>query len=279
MPERRHREQRSPGDFAPILSGEDPPLIVGGQAVNIWAELYARKLPTLEPFAPFTSADADIYGSRALAETLAQCAGWECRPVQERDSVSVAILSKPSSEGEAPLTIEVLQEVNGLTMADLNLNTVVELAPGERYRIPPPMVLLKAKLYNLVSLANLDRPQDLKHTRMLWQIVPERLNELLAENRAGNITTANLVGAIDYATQVVHAGFAGNAIRAYGFDPRDLIPQGLLHARGNEVRSAVQRYFEGLPTLASYRSTSAEKLSVSTKPSDPRAKRSTGYAP
>ena len=66
MPERRHREQRSPGDFAPILSGEDLPLIVGGQAVNIWAELYARKLPALEAFAPFTSADADIFGSRAL---------------------------------------------------------------------------------------------------------------------------------------------------------------------------------------------------------------------
>lgn len=279
MPERRQREQRSPGDFAPILSGEDPPLIVGGQAVNIWAELYARKLPALEIFAPFTSADADIYGSRALAETLARRAGWEYHAVQEKDSVAVAILTKTSPVGQAPLTIEVLREVNGLTAADLNLNTMVELGPGERYRIPPPLVLLKAKLYNLVSLANLNRPQDLKHTRMLMQIVPQRFNELLAEQRRGKVTMENLVGSIQYARQVVHAGASGNAAISHHLDFRQLIPVSLIHGP-TALQAALQGFFDGLPDFPS---TGGRKLpegpSVKTTPATHRAKTSRRIRP
>jgi len=34
-------DQRRAGDFADILASPERPLIVGGQAVNIWAEHYA----------------------------------------------------------------------------------------------------------------------------------------------------------------------------------------------------------------------------------------------
>ena len=104
--------------------------------------------------------------------------------------------------------------MNGLTAADLSLDTTVELASGERYRTASPLVLLKAKLYNLASLANLDRPQDVKHTRMLLHIVPQYFNELYAEQRAGKITMGNLVGAIRYARDVVQAGSARNVSAA-----------------------------------------------------------------
>lgn len=241
MPEGSPRTERSPAEFADVLSSQELPLIVGGQAINIWASLYAAKAPELNAFVPFTSGDADIYGTRALAETLALRAGWKFQPVDERESGVVAILTKPAQPGQSPLTIEVLSEVNGLTAADLSLDTTVELASGERYRAPSPLVLLKAKLYNLASLANLDRPQDAKHARMLFHIVPQYFTELHVEQRAGKITMGNLVGAIRYGCDVVHAAFARNVARQHGLDFRQLIPPSFGFAPA-EIQQAVREF-------------------------------------
>lgn len=242
-------EQRQPAAFSQILGGHELPLIVGGQAVNIWAEIYVAQEPSLERFQPFTSRDADIFGTRALAASLAQRAGWECHFPQERDSVCVAILSKTITAGQAPLTIEVLGEVNGLTEADLGMTAIIELGQGKQYRIPSPIVLLKAKLYNLVSLANLDRPQDIKHTRMLLRIVPQYLNELAAEQRAGTVTEANLIGAIRYTASVVHSTVAKSAGRIHSLNYRPVFPLSL-SIGSSAISAAVADGLAGLPPVA-----------------------------
>lgn len=238
-------EQRQPAAFSQILGDQALPLIVGGQAVNIWAEIYVAQEPSLERFQPFTSRDADIYGTRDLAASLAQRAGWECHFPKERDSVCVAILSKASA-GQSPLTIEVLGEVNGLTEADLGMTAIIELGPGKKYRIPSPIVLLKAKLYNLVSLANLDRPQDIKHTRMLLRIVPQYLNELAAEQRAGAVTEANLIGAIRYTASVIHSTVAASAGRIHSLNFRSVFHRSL-SVGSSVISAAVAAGLAGLP--------------------------------
>jgi hypothetical protein len=247
MSERRSDDQRSPDEFAPILASVEQPLVVGGQAVNIWAELYAPAVPALTELAPFTSKDADIYGTRALAETLAHRAGWELKTVTERNSVAIAILTK-KIDGPNPLVIEVLGEINGLTADDLNKDEIVTLAAGRTYRIPAPVVLLKAKLYNLASLVGLDRPQDLRQARMLMLIVPQYFNELYAEQRAGEITLENLIGAIRYCRDVVHSGVAGNVSRAHRLDFRQLLPRSFGFASA-EIQAAVREFLEGRPDI------------------------------
>lgn len=220
--------ERTPADFAEILSGPELPLIVGGQAVNLWAELYAAEVPALDDFKPFVSKDADIYGTRALAEQLARRSGWECIFDARKAPIIAAILRKPAATvGEAAFTIEVLNEVNGLTAADLAAGTVVELGGTDRYRIPPPTVLLKAKLYNLASLFYSERPQDLKHSRMLCVMVPHFLNELLAESKAGRVDEATFVAAVRYTADVATAGYAGNAARSHGLALDRLFPRSL----------------------------------------------------
>lgn len=217
--------ERQPADFAEVLGGPELPLIVGGQAVNVWAHLYATAVPQLDDFVPFVSKDADIYGTRALAETLARRSGWEIIFDARKALVIAAILRKPDAEGAA-LTVEVLREVNGLTETDLALDTIVEFA-AQRYRIPPPPVLLKAKLYNLASLFFTERPQDLKHSRMLCAMVPHYLAELLAESRAGRVDEATFVAAVRYTADVITAGFAGNAARSHGLALDRIVPRPL----------------------------------------------------
>jgi hypothetical protein len=247
MTERRSVEQRSAHEFAPILASVEQPLVVGGQAVNIWAELYAPAIPALTELAPFTSKDADIYGTRALAETLARRAGWNIKTVSERNSVAIAILTK-NTDGPDPLVIEVLSEINGLTADDLKKDEIVTLAAGRTYRIPAPTVLLKAKLYNLASLVAFDRPQDLRQTRMLMLIVPQYLNELYVEQRAGKTTMENLLGAIRYGRDIVHSGVAGNVSRSHRLDFRQLLPDSFEFA-GAEIQTAVREFLEGLPDV------------------------------
>lgn len=171
------------------------------------------------------SKDADIYGTRALAEQLALRAGWEMSFEPRRDSVVSAILRHDRMTGEHPLTIEVLSQVNGLTEADLAASTVIEIGGGrERYRVPAPTVLLKAKLYNLASLVFTDRPQDLKHVRMLCEIVPHYLNELQVEYRAGRVAESTLASAVNYMAEVILSGYAGNAANTRGIDLACVIP-------------------------------------------------------
>lgn len=247
MSERRW-DERSPDAFAPILASVEQPLVVGGQAVNIWADLYAPTVPALTELAPFTSKDADIYGTRALAETLAHRAGWQLQIVAERDSIAVAILTKEAVD-RPPLVVEVLREINGLTADDLDKDESITLAPGRTYRIPAPTVLLKAKLYNLASLVGVDRPQDLRQTRMLLHIVPRYFEELHAEQRAGKLTLENLIGAIRYCRHVVHSGVAGNVARSHRLDFRPLVPPSFGFAAA-EIQSAVREFREGLPNIS-----------------------------
>jgi hypothetical protein len=101
----------------------------------------------------------------------------------------------------------------------LSASTVIEIGDGiERYRIPAPTVLLKAKLYNLASLVFTERPQDLKHARMLCEIVPHYLNELHAEFRAGRVLETTFVKAVHYTANVITSGYASNAANPRGLD-------------------------------------------------------------
>lgn len=233
--------EHEPSAFAEILGAPELPLIVGGQAVNTWAYFYVTAVPGLKEYAPFVSKDADIYGTRALARDLAHRAGWECIFDEKRAPVVAAILRKtPAREDEPPLIIEVLSEVNGLTAADLALDTIVDFE-GARYRIPAPPILLKAKLYNLASLVFSERPQDLKHVRMLCEIVPHYLNELAAEFRAGRVSESLSVAAVSYTADVITSGYAGNAANPRGIDLSGVIPASLWLAGLPSLRPILER--------------------------------------
>lgn len=138
-----------PAAFQVVLTDPARPLIVGGQAVNLWAEIYVTTEPALRAFEPFTSKDADIHGDRELAEVLHRRTGWDCRFFGEPRQSAVALLTKPADATSPLLKVEVLRTVYGISADDLGRNLERQLRPGEIYRIPDPFVLLKAKLANV----------------------------------------------------------------------------------------------------------------------------------
>ncbi len=70
-------------DVKPILSRleriADSVVLVGGQAVNFWAELYAPRVPAIDGEAPFTSKDIDFCGDVRAVRICADRLGGTSR--------------------------------------------------------------------------------------------------------------------------------------------------------------------------------------------------------
>lgn len=215
-----------PAAFSAVLTDPAHPLIVGGQAVNLWAEIYVPTEPELHQFEPFTSKDADIHGNRELAEILHRHSGWTCRFFDEPRQSAVAILTKSAAAGPE-LKVEVLRTVFGIGLDDLNRNQVREIRPGENYRIPAPLVLLKAKLANVARLSVEKRPQDLKHARMLLPICRAYFLEMHAAIGRPDMSERNFLGAVAYATEIITSRDAQTAVSRHGLDLAAIFPRTL----------------------------------------------------
>ncbi len=241
-------ELHRPAAFAAVLTDAAQPLIVGGQAVNLWAELYSSTEGDLRSFEPFTSKDADIHGNRELAEVLHRRTGWTCKFFDEPRQSAVALLAKPAASDDSALVVEVLRTVYGINADDLSRNLVREMRPGENYRLPDPFVLLKAKLANVAHLSSEKRPQDLKHARMLLPISRAYLLEMHSAIGRPDMTERNFLGAIAYATDVIRSSDARIVTQRHGLDLGSIFPRSLAASPHEKVqRFAVQQ----LPRLLS----------------------------
>ena len=166
---------RTPDDFSQYLATKEPLLLVGGQAVNLWA-LYYHKV-TID-LAPFVSRDIDILGRRETLKEIAQLAGLKPNYFKLKPPSNEVGYIMPNDTDDTPMLIEVLRWVNGATMEDLEANAVT-FKIGEQdiaVRVPAPIVLLQAKLSNVATI-NQDGRQDRKHVQILHRVIPEYLKD------------------------------------------------------------------------------------------------------
>lgn len=158
-------EPRPPEDFAPLLATKAPVLLVGGQAVNLWALYYESRTVAL---APFVSRDVDVLGDRATLEALGKLAGakpqfFPVKPPSNEIGVVIA-----TDHNGLPLLIGVLPYVHGVTNEELR-EPVYTMAVGKTHvQVPGPIALLQAKIANVADLTQTGR-QDRRHVLILTQ--------------------------------------------------------------------------------------------------------------
>ena len=103
MPLPSEAAPRPPDDFARLLATKEPVLLVGGQAVNLWALYYEARTAEL---APFVSRDVDVLGDRATLEELAKLAGTKPQIFPMRPPTNeVGVVIAKDAEGEPLLEI------------------------------------------------------------------------------------------------------------------------------------------------------------------------------
>ncbi len=188
-------QQLDPGEFDEVLLTLTSLPIIGGQAVNLWARLYRPRTNGLEEFHPFLSKDADLFGERASIESHPLPPGWKVQYYGIPRQMAVALITKDLPDGEQ-LRIEVLRSVYGLGPRDLANTLLVEVSPGRSYRLPSPIILLKAKIANTHDLVKKERPQDLKHVRMLVIICAHYLRDLHASVLAAATPERTLINTL-----------------------------------------------------------------------------------
>ncbi len=98
-------KQFSPAELIRVLEAAtkvDGVFIVGGQAANIWARMFAKRNENLGKYGPFTSKDIDFYGTAEDAKKLADLIG--------------ATVKRPSIGDSTPNSAKVTASIEGIEL-------------------------------------------------------------------------------------------------------------------------------------------------------------------
>ncbi len=192
-------EPRPPADFSGFLATKKPVLLVGGQAVNLWALYYEAHTVDL---APFVSRDVDVLGDRETLAALGQVAGAKPQffPVKPPTNEVGVVIAKDSNG--FPVLIEVLRYVHGVSNEELR-EPVYTLALGEvTVQVSSPIALLQGKIANVADIAQSGR-QDGRHVLILAQLIPAYLRDLQQAVVAGGMSERQLIEYLERLLAVV----------------------------------------------------------------------------
>jgi hypothetical protein len=163
-------------------------ILVGGQAINIWANYYASRVPGLTEYLPFSSEDLDFYGGKVEAIACQKILGGTINLNRDFDpSPNTGVLILPTED--RPLRVDFLGSVFGIGDIELSQSAIVfegqQQLAGVRVKILNPMLCLEGKLKAAIGLPQEGR-QDLKHLQMSLLFVKEYIKDtIIADVRQG----------------------------------------------------------------------------------------------
>lgn len=169
-------------DLAGILSLSDNAFIVGGQALNLWAERYSY-IDQLQAYGPYTSKDIDYFGQRKAAEKLAEALGGSVA-IPDADDYTPQTAIVHANIDDIPIEIDFLWHVKGVDDVKLKKQAVqiqmeVRLPNGTAELHVPimhPFHCMQSRLANVVELG---RRTDLALNQL--EASPIVLREFLLE--------------------------------------------------------------------------------------------------
>lgn len=137
-------------------------MLVGGQAVNFWAEVYRDRAPdALEPLAPFLSKDCDLhFRTRHEPEQLAQIVGWR---FVATEGVGQVLGRLYRTDGAM---IEILAGIRTAVSSQIIGEAVDRNFGDASIRVLNPASMLREKV-SLATEANQTGRQDAKHVQIL----------------------------------------------------------------------------------------------------------------
>lgn len=171
-----------------ILSLEDHAFLVGGQALNLWAERYSSA-PELELYGPYTSKDIDYFGHRDAAKKLADALHGEVAYPTPDDMTPHTAIVTADVAGQH-LIIDFIGAVLGVQPNRLEKRALEITAPikidGETgtllIPVMHPLHCFQSRISNRITLR---RSDDLAERQLQASVyvVREYLRERLKENQ------------------------------------------------------------------------------------------------
>lgn len=210
-------QQSEARDFGEILSQSihgSQPLVVGGHAINIWAQVYKERIQSELEHAellPLTSKDLDLYGTRELLEQLRARFGGSVILGEARSPVIGQLEMILNGKQR---TIEVLRSVRGMSSDDLENGWLPVVFEGYSARVPLPTCLLKAKMANATQIDQTDR-NYIRHVRILILVIREHLIEVLRLAETEKIESRLAIGMLEETRELVLSGDAERCLERY----------------------------------------------------------------
>jgi hypothetical protein len=189
-----------------------PPIDVGGQAVNIWAERYCDTEPQLKAFLPFISKDLDLLGDTMDLHQIAAATRFT-KVTARREPIipSAGYLEMPLRTGGL-VKVEILKRMYGVTTEEARETALTIDLWGLPVRVIHPITLLTAKLQAAVHLPQ-DKPgqerQDVRHLQIMILCVRGFLREQIAETEAGKLAARQCLDLHEKVLKVLGSYAAG----------------------------------------------------------------------
>jgi hypothetical protein len=160
-----------------------PYVLIGGQAVNYWAEHYLPADPDLKKLRPFTSEDIDFKGGLADVRRIAR--QLDLPPSFPPKMQMTALAGFISFQiGDLKSAIEVVRRIPGIS--DASTPAIQAEWEGQVIRVLDPISLLACKL-TLAATVSQERRRDVAHLKILLPCVRAFLGELLQQVELGRL--------------------------------------------------------------------------------------------
>lgn len=209
-------------------------VLIGGQAVNLWAILFQEKYPEIKKMAPFLSRDCDLLGEVQDLLALAHLTGADYRRTKAGSATPVVgfLLLKDPEGGE--IWVDVVHTVRGLTPNETKNGVVQVQFEGRTIRTLSPILLLKAKIANACELPQAGR-QDLHHIRILIPCVAAYLSAAARRYEQGELPERGLVRMLGYCWEVISVPRAKRLAGQHAIDFTRCFPDVLRKLRSLKV--------------------------------------------
>ena len=169
-----------------------PYTLIGGQAVNYWAERYLSAEPELKLFQPFTSEDIDFKGGQEdvqrIARQLELPAGY---PAKVEMTALAGVI--PFQIGDLKSSIEIVRRVPGVS-GTAGIPAVEVEWHGKTIRVLDPISLLASKLELAATVPQKNR-RDALHLKILVPCTRAFLHEVLQQVERGETPARDFLGA------------------------------------------------------------------------------------
>lgn len=160
------------------LRGIEPPLLVGGQALNILARHYR-----VEGFQEQYSRDVDFVGDKEEAQAVAEA--WHAEislPTMDDNTPNTAILTVPQA-GRAPLTVDFLENVAGAVFGS-EIPFLIIREGNLNLRVLHPLSCLQSRLWNIYGpLARRDA-REIERAHLAINVLRAHITSLLDGGKA-----------------------------------------------------------------------------------------------
>lgn len=198
--------------------------LIGGQAVNVWAEVYSDHAPEVRSYAPFTSRDCDIRVSYDLWKKIGKILPGS---LAKSTSPAEGQLGIFHIKGTPAKTIDLFDGVYGLTKKEVERAQERSLL-FEKIRVIDPLFLFKAKCHNLAHLPQ-DGRNDERHLLILATILPKHFSNLLSQvsnnpQTNNEISERNFLKEIKLFLSFSKDKYVRNALKKLDIQLIDLIP-------------------------------------------------------